>query len=79
MRHLNRPLNNYGFMCDAIFFVCVHVLNFELKIVYCVRSECYQVCCYKNEVNKCEKTLKMYGDVGIAEQQKVGKQAGMMA
>ena len=25
------------------------------------------------------KTLKMYGDVGIAEQQKVRKQAGMMA
>ena len=46
-------------------------LNFELKIVYCVRSECYQVCCYKNEVNKCKKTLKMYGDVGITEQQKV--------
>ena len=26
-----------------------------------------------------EKTLKKYGDVGIAEQQKVRKQAGMMA
>ena len=27
-------------------------LNFELKIVYCVRSECYQLCCYKNECKK---------------------------
>ena len=33
-------------------------LNFELKIVYCVRSECHQVCCYKNEVNKCKKHKK---------------------
>ena len=33
-------------------------LNFELKLVYCVRSKCHQVCCYKNEVNKCKERLK---------------------
>ena len=33
-------------------------LNFELRIVYCVQSECHQVCCYKNEVKKCKKHQK---------------------
>ena len=48
-------------------------LNFELKIVHCVRSE------YAAAKMSVKKTLEMYGDVGIAEQQKVRKQAGMMA
>ena len=58
----NRPLEA---SCATPFSSYVRMrratLNFELKIVYSVRSECYQVCCYKNKVNKC----KMYGDVGL--------------
>ena len=48
-------------------YVRTHVRTY-LRIQHCVSA---LRCRDKNEVNKCKKTLKMYGDVGIAEQQKL--------
>ena len=53
--------------------------NNDLSCSMCITKNGYKLTASICNDNECKTTLKMYGDVGIAEQQKVRKQAGMMA